>query len=650
MKLPKAARLHPNTNLRAAPWPRWPGPSVWLAAGLGLSFFALYLARACRTLSLKGDSAELVTAAALWGVPHPPGYPLFTAIGHIFVSIASKTPAGVPLAVHLTSAVFHAGAIAAVCMATFTLTRSRAGAAAAGFALGASRTFMLGSLYAEVFPLNDLFFACLIALALAASRFSRETGRAQRDPREGMPTGLALFWVGAGFALTHHLMIVLAAPALAVLVATPTLRAVRGHPGRAVGLALALATPLLVYALIPLAASRSPALSWGDVHDWSSLWRLVTRQDYGGPLSPTRTPTAEPSLGRLLAFGLLVAKSMGIVSLVLAALGLGRVIYAERTIGIGLALAILIPGPLFAWANALGTSSESSLAYFERFTSMCHVPLAIAAGAGAAFLQSAVAQSRRGSLARASAAAAACLALSLWVIHGAVRTRDVDLSADRWGLVFAHDLILGTPDGSLILLSGDEPGSAALYVCAVEHACGKRIVLSPGTLFLPWRMAQIRRQHPDLDIPWSSGPALRRTHELARAASSARPVFVYPSLFEKDPALKSQFSSVPDRLLFRLWPLGTSIETERATFMTSAHAMLAMNAATGCEGCALTAPIAPRPSQDVEIVDAYRAALANHARAAGELQGGGDLVSAFEARSHALAALTAQGGGLSISR
>jgi hypothetical protein len=599
-----------------------------LAVGATLSFFALYVTRLCPALSLQGDSAELVSAAALWGVPHPPGYPLFTAIGHAFAALAVNS---IPWRVHLTSAVFHACTVGVVCMLTFTLTRSLTGAFAAAWALGMSRTFLLGSLYAEVFPLNDLFFACLMALGL----------RAAAAPRDEAHKRLVAFSICAGLAVSHHLMIVLGAPALAMLVAAPMWRSVRERRKRAAALVLALLAPLLVYALIPLAASRSPALSWGDVHDWRSLLRLVMRQDYGGPFSPTRTPSLEPRLERLAAFGWLLAKSMGAISIALAVIGLGQELRRERWGGTSLLLAIVVPGPLFAWINALGTGSEATLAYFERFTSMCHVPLAIAAGSGAALLQSALGGKRGATLAFG-------LALGLWVVHAARRTRDVDLSHDWRGIAFAHDLVLGTPDRSLVLLSGDEPGNAALYVCAVERACGARIVLSPGSLFLPWRMSQVRARHPDLDIPWAGGPALHRAHELAAAALGSRPVFVYPSLFEKDPDLKADFTSLPDRLLFRLWPAATPIEVEQAALVASARAM--STGSPGCEGCSITDPIAPRPSQDVEIVEAYEAAFVNAARSAREVPRAGDLAATLRASARQLSSVQAQGGWLSRSR
>jgi hypothetical protein len=156
----------------------------------------------------------------------------------------------------------------------------------------------------------------------------------------------------------------------------------------------------------------------------------------------------------------------------------------------------------------------------------------------------------------------------------------------------------------------------------------------------------VRARYPELDIPWSEGPALRHVHELAAAAVGRRPVFIHPSLWEKDPALKDAFSSVPDRLLLRLWPADTPLEWERTPFLESVQAMTSAE----CEGCAIASPIQPRPSQDVEIIDAYEAALTNHARAARSLAHEFALAVTLEDKARALEPLKAQGGWLSISR
>jgi Protein of unknown function (DUF2723) len=619
------------------PAPTTGDPTIALFAALtAAAFFALFASRLCPDLCLLGDSAELVTAAALWGVPHPPGYPLFTLIGHAFAAV----PFGaLPWRVHLTSAVFHAGTLAATVVAAFSVTRSRVAAVAAGFALGLSRSFLLGSLYAEVFPLNDLFFACLLAIAV----------RLHESPREHRPAcddrALLAFASCGGFALAHHMMIVLAAPALALAAARPLAASPRVGRRRALGLLIAfVASVVLSYAFVPLAAARSPELSWGDVHDVRSLLRLVTRQDYGGPLSAARHASSVPGVVRVEAFARLAAHSLGGWTLVIAAAGLLDRLRRAPGIGGSLALAILLPGPLFAWANALETGTPETLAYFERFTTMAHVPLAVAFGAGVAAILSALPRTQ-------GAKVAAAVGLCVWAFWSGHRSRDVDLGDDRLGAAFAHDLVLQTPRRSLVLLSGDAPANAALYVCAVERRCDDRIVLSPGLLSLPWDMVQVRRLHPGLEIPWTGGPALQKTHELVAAEAGRRPVFVYPDLLTKDPGLAA-FTVFPDRLLVRVSPAGSD-RGARAAFAASARAM----ARGECEGCRLLEPGAPGAPRELQTLRAYEAAFRNHALFAGRPSIGdalssdppfadlADIARACEERATAAAALArAQGG------
>jgi len=595
-----------------------------LAAIASLFFFALYVSRLCPTLCLIGDSAELVTAGAIWGVPHPPGYPLLTAVGHAFASIPIRT---VPWRIHLTSAVFHALAVGLVVRTTFALTQSRVAALAAGWALGLSRAFFLASLYAEVFPLNDLFFAGLFAFAVS--------DRVQRGRRSALVAFAGL----VGLALAHHPMIALAAPALAVLLARPLRMAVLADTRRAPTLLVALLVPLsAAYALVPLAAARAPYLSWGDVHDLRSLVSLVLRRDYGGPFSAAHNPSGEPWPARLVAFGGLVAASVGPATLALSLVGAVERLWRKPALGASLLLAVVVPGPLFACVNAIGTGSEAELAFFGRFTTMAHVPLAVAFGVGVA----AVVRPIRS---RPSALAAGAAALAAWGVWMARSARDVDLHSDRRAIAFAHDLILSTPPRSLVLLSGDEPANAALYVCAVERTCGDRVVLSPGALFLPWRLTQFRRTHPEIHIPWSGGPALARVHEIVAAEAPSRPVFVYPDLLAKDPAL-ADFPRYPDGLLFRLWPAGSDPAPERAAFLTSARAM----ARGDCAGCRPSSIVEPSPSQEVQIVLAYEAAFVNHARVAVNVGAGSILERALEGGARAMRASLVAHGEAAVER
>src|ERR1700724_966195 len=51
--------------------------AVFGAAGV------LYFLTAARDI-VVGDTPELITAAVTFGVAHPPGYPLFSMLGHLF--------------------------------------------------------------------------------------------------------------------------------------------------------------------------------------------------------------------------------------------------------------------------------------------------------------------------------------------------------------------------------------------------------------------------------------------------------------------------------------------------------------------------------------------------------------------------------------
>src|SRR5262249_34969790 len=85
---------------------------VMLTAGV------LYFLTAARDI-VVGDTPELIMAAVTLGVAHPPGYPLFTMLGHVF----SLLPLGpIPFRVNLLSVVSNALAVGVIYLAAVRLT------------------------------------------------------------------------------------------------------------------------------------------------------------------------------------------------------------------------------------------------------------------------------------------------------------------------------------------------------------------------------------------------------------------------------------------------------------------------------------------------------------------------------------------------
>jgi len=99
-------------------------------ATAGLAFL-LYFLTAARDI-VVGDTPELITAAVTLGVPHPPVYPLFTMLGHLF----SLLPFGpIPFRVNLLAVTCDALTVAVIFFTALRLSRSRPAAAIAALIL-----------------------------------------------------------------------------------------------------------------------------------------------------------------------------------------------------------------------------------------------------------------------------------------------------------------------------------------------------------------------------------------------------------------------------------------------------------------------------------------------------------------------------------
>src|SRR5581483_8395631 len=105
---------------------------------------ALYWFTAARDI-VVGDTPELITAAATLGVAHPPGYPLFTMLGHLF----SLVPLGpIPFRVNLFSVVCDALTVGIVYLTAFRLTKSSVASAISALFLAITPAFWSWSLVA----------------------------------------------------------------------------------------------------------------------------------------------------------------------------------------------------------------------------------------------------------------------------------------------------------------------------------------------------------------------------------------------------------------------------------------------------------------------------------------------------------------------
>ncbi|MGD0955049.1 MAG: DUF2723 domain-containing protein [Methanotrichaceae archaeon] len=140
---------------------------------LFLSTFIVYLKRLAPSI-YTGDSADATIASYVLGIPHPPGFPVYTWVGHIFTFI----PVGdIAYRVNFMSAFFGALVIPIVYTIIRSLAHQSHGSSVDNIAsrsgsLFGSISFAFSIYYwsqaeiAEVYTLNSFFIASMILLAL----------------------------------------------------------------------------------------------------------------------------------------------------------------------------------------------------------------------------------------------------------------------------------------------------------------------------------------------------------------------------------------------------------------------------------------------------------------------------------------------------
>ncbi len=166
-----------------------------------LVLVASYLWSLPRSILLE-DDGYFVLAAYFNGVAHPPGYPLYTLLGHWITLLPVDS---VAYRVHLLSAAFAVCTCVVLWKLVFGLLGSTVLAAVASLAFGLSSVFWSQAIIAEVYTLNTFLFLSLLVLAINMQRLCNQAW-------------IFLFMLIYGLALSNHWpLIVLSSPGLVIL-------------------------------------------------------------------------------------------------------------------------------------------------------------------------------------------------------------------------------------------------------------------------------------------------------------------------------------------------------------------------------------------------------------------------------------------------
>ncbi|HUK91391.1 MAG TPA: DUF2723 domain-containing protein [Blastocatellia bacterium] len=500
---------------------------------------AVYLKTLAPTVTLV-DSGELIVASRLLGVAHPPGFPLYVVLAHLF----SLLPIGnVAVRVNFASAFFAAlaSAIAGLIVAQGMMTsipapvesraRRRKGkkraaivsapgqgiadlptatraipAIVAGLALAWSRTLWAYATITEVYTLNTLMIVLVLLLMMVWRRniyATRSQGSSARDKLGSAPAIsifrrdrallAAAFIFGLGLG-DHHVTIGLTLPALgAFVLATEGWGFFKSL--RLLYAAIISFAGLAIYIYLPLAAARSPVLNWGDPVTAGRIWDHITGKQYRVFLK-----FAGDEIGKLLGeFFTIAGREFGPpwAPLIYGLAILGFIaLWRKRDRAMFALLSLIVLADL-AYGLSYEIAEDKDAYYLPVF-----IAVALAAGFGAGWLVELVYRYRDSfSIAAIKAAPAA---LSMLIVAVPLFTEFVGNYSynNKSHFYIARDYIdniLGTvQQGGMLMTEDWQVYSPLMYVREVEKQRTDVIALDALLLRRVWYYDYLRKEYPDM--------------------------------------------------------------------------------------------------------------------------------------------------------
>ena len=146
------------------------------------------------------DSAEFAAKAIHLDIPHPPGYPLYIVVAHLFTWLPFE-PA---YSLSLLSALSAAAAAFLLTLAAFEFGVRPVAAATGGLLLCASFTFWDNTNVAESYGPGLAFAAAVFWLLLRALRLNRPELSVVAALVAGVGTGAHLFITTLGLGFVEH--------------------------------------------------------------------------------------------------------------------------------------------------------------------------------------------------------------------------------------------------------------------------------------------------------------------------------------------------------------------------------------------------------------------------------------------------------------
>ncbi|KKQ47655.1 MAG: Transmembrane protein [Candidatus Woesebacteria bacterium GW2011_GWC1_38_13] len=428
---------------------------------------SLYLATSPQTVTGYADSASLITHAYHLDIAHPPGYPIFVLIGHLF----SKIPIGtIAFRLSIMSSLFASLTSLLLYKLFQKLKLSPAVSLLSSLFISFTYSVWLYAITPEVFVLNNFLAVLLLYLTL---KFKEH----QDSGTKGSNIYLYLIAFVSGLGFANHMTIVLVVlPVFYFIYKGMSFPRRRESIQTLLEFTLCFIFGLSPYLFVIISSHGNNYPHYGNIPGLTRFIQYITRYDYGGLLSGGVKTVSNPNenyFGMFLHYLKLAINGLTIFSLP----GIFYFIYKKVTrsgsIEQIIAVITILGGfvfPLFSLAG-LVESDLHSQGVAERFGLLGFLFLGIAFVLGTSNLAEKFEKSEKKTILKIGL----LLLISVTVYSN---YKKIDKSRFQITKNYALNILNSLDDGDVVFTSDDITASALYYLSEVEKVKNIRLVSS----------------------------------------------------------------------------------------------------------------------------------------------------------------------------
>lgn len=439
-------------------------------------FFAvLYIYCLPPTLAPYRDAGEMACDVYTLGIPHPPGYPLYVLLGKIWTFIV---PGNFAWRLNLFSAV-----CGILSLYLFFLVLSGYFSPIASFLIillfGFNFTFQTVSSVSEMYSLNFLFIVILIFLCLEIyENYSFKK--------------IMLFSFLTGLFMTNRMDMVLALPAMLVLIAPVLIKKWKGNYFKnSVRAFLFFGLGFSVYLYLPIRSSANPLLDWNHPANIQNFIGSITRKSYGSTLDliSRNYKLGELFFPNLKYYMIHILENFNFAVIFVFFGVYWEYIRNKKRFWMSLVL-FLIPGPVFLLLANMPPNPHA-LAIVEPNYLIPDIALIWWSVAGLTFLLK--------NFAKYSAAVYLVTAFSVFL----TAYRNLPLSNRRWNFMardYSDNVMKSVPPDSILVVKKDVQLFSLWYYQIVEKKRQDLKIIAQGLSGSKWYQNSHKKWNPELNI------------------------------------------------------------------------------------------------------------------------------------------------------